>query len=282
MLITPPHLAAQRGGPLATIQGPDGLLVQFLRDLGPHLLAKYRPKAIVILSAHWETPGGGVTTDYGAENPLLYDYFGFDKASVLLSSSLSSSSSRKLTLGTSQAVRGRVQVARRPPSRRARRRAPPSCRDQVVAAHEQSRGSRRRRPRLPRTRTRCVSLSLALPDLVDPADEPLAASQTTASSSRSSTCSTAQRPSRSSRYRSRPTFAPRRSTLSASRSPRSVARASSSSRAGSRSTRSATLAHSRPTRPSRSTARGRRTSSTRSQSRRCALTASHKPRSDPS
>ncbi|GAA5842128.1 hypothetical protein JCM9279_002795 [Rhodotorula babjevae] len=80
MLITPPHLAAQRGGPLATIQGPEGLLVQFLRDLGPTLLDKYRPKAIVILSAHWETPGGGVATDYGDENPLLYDYFGFDKA----------------------------------------------------------------------------------------------------------------------------------------------------------------------------------------------------------
>ena len=77
MLITPPRLAAQRGGPLAKIQGPDGLLVQFLRDLGPHLLDKYRPRAIVVLSAHWETPGGGMTTDYGDENPLLMDYFGF-------------------------------------------------------------------------------------------------------------------------------------------------------------------------------------------------------------
>ncbi|KPV73498.1 uncharacterized protein RHOBADRAFT_28593 [Rhodotorula graminis WP1] len=83
MLIMSPQLAAQRGGQfgaLATIQGPDGLLVQFLRDLGPHLLTKYRPKALVILSAHWETAGGGVTTDYGGENPLLYDYFGFDQA----------------------------------------------------------------------------------------------------------------------------------------------------------------------------------------------------------
>ncbi|GAA6053296.1 hypothetical protein JCM3770_006671 [Rhodotorula araucariae] len=77
MLITPPRLAAARGGPLGTIQGPEGLLSQFLRDLGPVLIDKYSPRAIVVLSAHWETPGGGVTTDYGDENPLLMDYFGF-------------------------------------------------------------------------------------------------------------------------------------------------------------------------------------------------------------
>ncbi|GAA5991639.1 hypothetical protein JCM10908_001068 [Rhodotorula pacifica] len=77
MLIHPPHLADARGGPLASVQGPNGGLANFLKDLGPVIMEKYRPKAIVVLSAHWETPGGGVVTDYGDENPLLFDYFGF-------------------------------------------------------------------------------------------------------------------------------------------------------------------------------------------------------------
>ncbi|GAA5828042.1 hypothetical protein JCM11251_005705 [Rhodosporidiobolus azoricus] len=79
MLIYPPHLStsSSRLDSLSDIQGPRGLLVQFLRDLGPALMQKYNPKAVVVFSAHWETPGGGVVTDYGEENPLLYDYFGF-------------------------------------------------------------------------------------------------------------------------------------------------------------------------------------------------------------
>lgn len=60
-------------GALGEVQGPGGLLSQFLKDLGPCLMKKYKPKAIVAFSAHWETPGGGVVTDYGDENPLLYD-----------------------------------------------------------------------------------------------------------------------------------------------------------------------------------------------------------------
>ncbi|BGP12106.1 hypothetical protein JCM10213_005213 [Rhodosporidiobolus nylandii] len=81
MLIYPPHLSvgSSRLGAIADIQGPlpNGLLARFLSDLGPALLEKYKPKAVVIFSAHWETRGGGVVTDYGEENPLLYDYFGF-------------------------------------------------------------------------------------------------------------------------------------------------------------------------------------------------------------
>lgn len=77
MLIHPPHLAEARGGPLGAIQGPTGPLARFLQDLGPALLEKYRARAIVVLSAHWESPGGGLVTDYGEENPLLYDYYGF-------------------------------------------------------------------------------------------------------------------------------------------------------------------------------------------------------------
>ncbi|KAF8522143.1 Extradiol aromatic ring-opening dioxygenase [Hysterangium stoloniferum] len=57
--------------------GPNGPLANFLKDFGPVLLEKYRPKAIVVFSAHWETSGERLVTDYGDENPLLMDYFGF-------------------------------------------------------------------------------------------------------------------------------------------------------------------------------------------------------------
>ncbi|KAL8278863.1 hypothetical protein RQP46_008734 [Phenoliferia psychrophenolica] len=78
-LVYPPALAAQRSGfeALRATQGPDGTLANFLKDLGPVLLEKYKPKAIVVFSAHWETPNERLVTDYGAENPLLMDYFGF-------------------------------------------------------------------------------------------------------------------------------------------------------------------------------------------------------------
>ncbi|KAK4704950.1 4,5-DOPA dioxygenase extradiol, partial [Phenoliferia sp. Uapishka_3] len=79
LLVYPPTLAAERSGfgPLLETQGPNGTLAQFLRDLGPVLLEKYKPKAIVVFSAHWESPSERLVTDYGAENPLLMDYFGF-------------------------------------------------------------------------------------------------------------------------------------------------------------------------------------------------------------
>lgn len=35
--------------------GPNGILATFLKDFGPALLEKYKPKAIVVFSAHWET-----------------------------------------------------------------------------------------------------------------------------------------------------------------------------------------------------------------------------------
>ena len=37
--------------------GPKGPLANFLRDFGPFLLEKYKPKAIVVFSAHWDTRG---------------------------------------------------------------------------------------------------------------------------------------------------------------------------------------------------------------------------------
>ena len=37
--------------------GPDGVLAQFLQDFGKALLSKYKPRAIAVFSAHWETHG---------------------------------------------------------------------------------------------------------------------------------------------------------------------------------------------------------------------------------
>ncbi|KZS99170.1 Extradiol aromatic ring-opening dioxygenase [Sistotremastrum niveocremeum HHB9708] len=59
--------------------GPASPLAHFLRDFGPALLEKYSPKAIVIFSAHWETSGETRVTDYPEENPLLFDYYGFQE-----------------------------------------------------------------------------------------------------------------------------------------------------------------------------------------------------------
>ncbi len=43
-----------RSGPMKDM-GPRGPLASFLKDFGPALLSKYKPKGIVVFSAHWET-----------------------------------------------------------------------------------------------------------------------------------------------------------------------------------------------------------------------------------
>ncbi|KAF9452866.1 Extradiol aromatic ring-opening dioxygenase [Macrolepiota fuliginosa MF-IS2] len=63
--------------PMMAYQGPRGSLAAFLRDFGPALLKKYNPKGIVVFSAHWETLGERLVTDYGDNQPLLMDYYGF-------------------------------------------------------------------------------------------------------------------------------------------------------------------------------------------------------------
>jgi aromatic ring-opening dioxygenase catalytic subunit (LigB family) len=62
-----------RMSPMADLHGPKGYLAEFLRDLGPALMEKYKPRAIVVFSAHWETSGETLVSDWGDENPLLYD-----------------------------------------------------------------------------------------------------------------------------------------------------------------------------------------------------------------
>jgi len=46
----------------------------------PFLLKKYKPKGIVVFSAHWETSGERLVSDYGDDQPLLMDFFQFPKS----------------------------------------------------------------------------------------------------------------------------------------------------------------------------------------------------------
>jgi len=71
--------SASRSGTKVKDQGTKSALATFLRDFGPVLLDKYKPKAILVVSAHWETYGEQLVTDYGDENPLLMDYYGFQQ-----------------------------------------------------------------------------------------------------------------------------------------------------------------------------------------------------------
>jgi aromatic ring-opening dioxygenase catalytic subunit (LigB family) len=60
--------------------GPNSPHAAFLKDFGPALLEKYKPKAIIVFSAHWESRGERLVTDYGSENPLFMDFYGFPPA----------------------------------------------------------------------------------------------------------------------------------------------------------------------------------------------------------
>ncbi|KAJ7702367.1 Extradiol ring-cleavage dioxygenase class III enzyme subunit B [Mycena rosella] len=71
---------ASNDGGLMQWAGSAGPLAKFLKDFGPALLKKYQPKGIVVFSAHWETTAERLVTDYGDENPLLFDYYGFQPA----------------------------------------------------------------------------------------------------------------------------------------------------------------------------------------------------------
>jgi aromatic ring-opening dioxygenase catalytic subunit (LigB family) len=72
------------GGPCFFMPDPDHIwtgMAAFLRQLADTLPEP--PKAIILVSAHWETNGFAFT---GAENPeLIYDYFGFPPDTYQLS-----------------------------------------------------------------------------------------------------------------------------------------------------------------------------------------------------
>nr|MBA3478596.1 dioxygenase [Lautropia sp.] len=66
------------GGPCFFMEWPPGgnpwaEMGQFLRNLLPTL--PERPRAILVVSGHWEEPSFAVNT--GESPPLLYDYYGF-------------------------------------------------------------------------------------------------------------------------------------------------------------------------------------------------------------
>jgi aromatic ring-opening dioxygenase catalytic subunit (LigB family) len=56
-MLLSPEKEANKLAALSSVGGPRGLHKQFLKEFGPFLLKKYKPKAIVVFSAHWETRG---------------------------------------------------------------------------------------------------------------------------------------------------------------------------------------------------------------------------------
>jgi aromatic ring-opening dioxygenase catalytic subunit (LigB family) len=57
MLAFPEDLITSRSDKRLDAMGPKSNLAVFLSDFGPALLKKYKPKGIVVFSAHWETEG---------------------------------------------------------------------------------------------------------------------------------------------------------------------------------------------------------------------------------
>jgi len=65
------------GGPLPLLGEPSHqALATFLTEIGRRLP---KPKAILVISAHWEMPTAAITS--GAQPELIYDYYGFPEES---------------------------------------------------------------------------------------------------------------------------------------------------------------------------------------------------------
>ncbi len=61
------------------VGGPTGPHARFLEVFGKHILETYKPRAIVVFSAHFESDPIQIldnTHEFQANN-LLYDYYGF-------------------------------------------------------------------------------------------------------------------------------------------------------------------------------------------------------------
>ena len=64
--------------------GPSGAQAKFLKKFGDMILQTYKPNAIVVFSAHWETQSSSPiqimdnTAEWQSKN-LYYDYYGFPK-----------------------------------------------------------------------------------------------------------------------------------------------------------------------------------------------------------
>ncbi|MFW9819333.1 MAG: dioxygenase [Candidatus Thorarchaeota archaeon] len=70
-----PALFIGHGSPYNLFDKND--FTQSLKDFGNKFFSKYKPRAIIIISAHWLTHGSFLTSD---NNPhMIYDYYGFPK-----------------------------------------------------------------------------------------------------------------------------------------------------------------------------------------------------------
>jgi len=75
MLIYPQHLPSPIPG-FDKVGGPNSDHAKFLQYFGKFLIEKYKPKAILVFSAHWETRRGIEVMGY-EKNSIYYDYSGF-------------------------------------------------------------------------------------------------------------------------------------------------------------------------------------------------------------
>jgi aromatic ring-opening dioxygenase catalytic subunit (LigB family) len=72
MLVWPKAIAPS-SGPFAALykdMGPEGVLAQFLQDFGKTLRSKYDPRAIVVFSAHWESPSNQILGKCSNKSPI--------------------------------------------------------------------------------------------------------------------------------------------------------------------------------------------------------------------
>jgi aromatic ring-opening dioxygenase catalytic subunit (LigB family) len=83
MIEQPSFFIPHGGGPCFFMPDPKGIwsnMAAFLRTLPERL--PYKPSAIIVVSAHWETKGFAFT---GADRPdLIYDYYGFPESTYQL------------------------------------------------------------------------------------------------------------------------------------------------------------------------------------------------------
>jgi len=114
MTAQPTYFIPHGGGPCFFMDDPRGVwtgMERFLRNLPAGLPA--RPKAILVVSGHWETDGFGFT---GSEAPgLIYDYHGFPQHTYALRYDVPGApglAARAAALLTAQGMKARVDPAR--------------------------------------------------------------------------------------------------------------------------------------------------------------------------
>ncbi|PRP86222.1 putative aromatic ring-opening dioxygenase LigB subunit [Planoprotostelium fungivorum] len=71
------------GGPMPLLNDPHHeMLIRYMKGRGAQILAENRPKAIVLVTAHWETDHPSISS--GPSHPLYYDYYGFPPESYAI------------------------------------------------------------------------------------------------------------------------------------------------------------------------------------------------------